>query len=253
MAVLGPNGAGKTTTVEILEGYREPRRRRGHACSASIPRPAARISGRASASCCSECGFDPFLTVREMVAMYAGFYPAPRSVDEVIELVGLDEKAASRVRTLSGGQQRRLDLALGLIGDPDLLFLDEPTTGFDPSARRQAWELIRRMGDARQDRAAHDALHGGGAGAGRPRRGDRGGGEGRGRAAGVDRRVESTAEVAVRFVLPPGVEPRADLPVAATEESGRCGRDPHRASDGGAARAHRPGRSPAARSSKDSP
>jgi len=93
-----------------------------------------------------ECGFEELLTVEEMLARQAGYYPAPRPVEEVIDLVGLEDKARARVRTLSGGQRRRLDLALALIGSPDLVFLDEPTTGFDPAARRNAWDLVKRLG-----------------------------------------------------------------------------------------------------------
>jgi ABC-2 type transport system ATP-binding protein len=142
--LLGPNGAGKTTTVEILEGYRE------------------RDGGRVDV-----LGFDPAraeeayrerigvvlqqsqlwanLTVRETHRLFAGYYRQPRDVDEVIDLVGLGEKRDARVKTLSGGQKRRLDLGVALVGDPDLIFLDEPTTGFDPAARRAAWELIRSL------------------------------------------------------------------------------------------------------------
>ena len=142
--LLGPNGAGKTTTVEILEGYRE------------------RDSGRVDV-----LGFDPAraeeayrerigvvlqqsqlwtnLTVAETHRMFAGYYERPRDVDEVIDLVGLGSKRDARVKTLSGGQKRRLDLGVALVGDPDLVFLDEPTTGFDPAARRAAWELIRSL------------------------------------------------------------------------------------------------------------
>jgi len=142
--LLGPNGAGKTTTVEILEGYR--------------PRDAGEVR---------VLGVDPWqsdgahrerigvvlqhselpaaLTVREVHRMFAGYYSQPRDVDEVIELVGLAEKAGARVKTLSGGQKRRLDLGIALVGDPELVFLDEPTTGFDPTARRTAWELIRSL------------------------------------------------------------------------------------------------------------
>jgi len=142
--LLGPNGAGKTTTVEILEGYRE------------------RDSGRVDV-----LGFDPAraeqeyrerigvvlqqsqlfanLTVRETHRLFAGYYRHPRDVDEVIDLVGLGEKRDERVKTLSGGQKRRLDLGVALVGDPDLVFLDEPTTGFDPAARRAAWEMIRSL------------------------------------------------------------------------------------------------------------
>ena len=142
--LLGPNGAGKTTTVEILEGYR------------------TRDGGRVDV-----LGFDPArgqpayrehigvvlqqsqlfanLTVRETHRMFAGYYRAPRDVDEVIELVGLTEKRDARVKTLSGGQKRRLDLGVALVGNPDLVFLDEPTTGFDPAARRAAWDMIRSL------------------------------------------------------------------------------------------------------------
>jgi ABC-2 type transport system ATP-binding protein len=142
--ILGPNGAGKTTTVEILEGYR--------------PRDGGTVS---------VLGFDPQrgerdfrehigvvlqsselwhnLTVRETHAMFAAYYRSPRDVDEVIDLVGLSEKRDARTKTLSGGQKRRLDLGVALVGDPDLLFLDEPTTGFDPGARRAAWEMIRSL------------------------------------------------------------------------------------------------------------
>ena len=142
--LLGPNGAGKTTTVEILEGYR------------------SRDSGTVEV-----LGFDPFrggnafrerigvvlqhselwpsLTVREIHGIFAGYYEHPRDVDEVIALVGLAEKAGARVKTLSGGQKRRLDLGVALVGDPELIFLDEPTTGFDPAARRTAWDMIRSL------------------------------------------------------------------------------------------------------------
>jgi ABC-2 type transport system ATP-binding protein len=143
-ALLGPNGAGKTTTVEILEGHRTP-----------------------TAGSLTVLGMDPFhngreyrerigivlqhssvereLTVTEALTIYGSMYPRRRPAGELIELVGLEEKARARVKTLSGGQQRRLELALGLVGDPDLLFLDEPTTGFDPSARRQAWGVVENL------------------------------------------------------------------------------------------------------------
>ena len=100
------------------------------------------------------------LSVTEIVELYRGYYPAPRPAAEIIELVGLTEKAGERVIKLSGGQQRRLDVALGLVGDPELIFLDEPTTGFDPSARRAAWEVVRNMRTLGQDDRAHHALHG---------------------------------------------------------------------------------------------
>jgi len=143
-ALLGPNGAGKTTTVEILEGYRG---RDGGAVSvlgADPARGGVRLRERVGIVL-QECGIEELLTVDEVMDRQAGYYPAPRPVDEVIGLVGLDDKAGARVRTLSGGQRRRLDLALALVGDPDLIFLDEPTTGFDPAARRQAWDLVKRL------------------------------------------------------------------------------------------------------------
>jgi ABC-2 type transport system ATP-binding protein len=144
LAILGPNGAGKTTTVEILEGYRE--RTSGNvSVLGTDPASGGSALRQRVGIVLQSCGFDSFLSVHEMVQMYREYYPRPRDVDEVIELVGLTDKASSRVRSLSGGQQRRLDLALGLIGDPELLFLDEPTTGFDPSARRHAWEMVRAL------------------------------------------------------------------------------------------------------------
>jgi ABC-2 type transport system ATP-binding protein len=146
VAVLGPNGAGKTTTVEILEGYRP---RDGGRVSVLGVDPAKGGSDfrQRIGIVLQEVGIDQYLSVAEALRMYGGYYQAPRSVDEVIGLVGLDEKRDSRVATLSGGQRRRLDMALGLIGDPELLFLDEPTTGFDPSARRQAWNVIENLGE----------------------------------------------------------------------------------------------------------
>jgi ABC-2 type transport system ATP-binding protein len=143
-ALLGPNGAGKTTTVEILEGYR---RRDGGEVSVldTDPQHAGR-AWRARIGIVLQLAADaPELTVAEMVGHFAGFYPSPRNPDEVIDLVGLTGKARSRIHALSGGQQRRLDVALGLIGGPELLFLDEPTTGFDPAARRAFWEVIRTL------------------------------------------------------------------------------------------------------------
>ncbi len=143
-ALLGPNGAGKTTTVEILEGFR---RRDGGTVQVLGEDP-----GRAGRRWRARIGIvlqlaagQPELTVREMIAHFAGFYPRPRDPDEVIELVGLAGKATARIGTLSGGQARRVDVALGIIGRPELLFLDEPTTGFDPQARRQFWDLIRQL------------------------------------------------------------------------------------------------------------
>ena len=145
-------------------------RRRRVACSATTPASAPRRCARGSGSCCRAAGIYPHLTVRETVAHWASLLPARRATSsEVIALVGLDESADQRARTLSGGQQRRLDLALALVGDPELVFLDEPTTGFDPAARRAAWDTVRVAARPRQDRAADDALPRRGAGAGRPR------------------------------------------------------------------------------------
>jgi ABC-2 type transport system ATP-binding protein len=143
-ALLGPNGAGKTTTTEILEGYRH--RTAGDVQVLGFD-PAERhlAMRRQIGIVLQSTGVDPFLTVREIVGMYGGYYPSPRATDEVIEVVGLTEKADIRVNKLSGGQQRRLDVAVALAGDPDLLFLDEPTTGFDPNARRNAWEIVKSL------------------------------------------------------------------------------------------------------------
>ena len=146
VALLGPNGAGKTTTVEILEGYR--RRDSGRVEVLGVdPQHGGREFRERIGIVLQEAGFEEQFSVRELVRLHAGYYPHPRGVDLVIEVVGLAEKADARVKTLSGGQRRRLDLALGIIGDPELLFLDEPTTGFDPAARRKAWELVDRLRD----------------------------------------------------------------------------------------------------------
>jgi ABC-2 type transport system ATP-binding protein len=140
-AFLGPNGAGKTTTVEILEGHRK--RTAGDVrVLGEDPQHADRQWRSRVGVVLQSSRVEQELTVRECLEMYAGYYPAPRPVHEVIKLVGLQNKAAARGGQLSGGQQRRLDVALALIGDPELVFLDEPTTGFDPSARRAAWEMI---------------------------------------------------------------------------------------------------------------
>jgi len=142
--LLGPNGAGKTTTVEILEGYRSRDAGEvsvlGHDPQSPGPDFRQRIGVVLQQS---EAWAN--ITVRETHWMFAGYYEHPRDIDEVIELVGLTEKKDARVKTLSGGQKRRLDLGLALVGDPDLIFLDEPTTGFDPAARRTAWEMIRSL------------------------------------------------------------------------------------------------------------
>jgi ABC-2 type transport system ATP-binding protein len=142
--LLGPNGAGKTTTVEILEGYRSRSAGRvsvlGHDPASRDPDLRARMGIVLQSS-----GIYQYLTVRESVAHWAGFYPRPRDVEEVISIVGLEGSAEQRANKLSGGQQRRLDLALALVGDPELVFLDEPTTGFDPAARRAAWGTVRSL------------------------------------------------------------------------------------------------------------
>jgi ABC-2 type transport system ATP-binding protein len=142
--LLGPNGAGKTTTVEILEGYRERTAGKvsvlGHDPAererALLERVGIVLQGSA---------FYPNATVTEAVELFAKYYPHPRDPREMIDLVGLDQKAGARIKTLSGGQQRRLDLAMALVGDPELIFLDEPTTGFDPAARRTAWHVIESL------------------------------------------------------------------------------------------------------------
>ena len=143
-ALLGPNGAGKTTTVEILEGYRERTDGEVSVLGRDPARAGAELKRRVGIVLQST-GVDPYLTVRETVDLYAGYYPSPRDIDEVIDLVGLVEKRSTRVSKLSGGQQRRLDVAIALAGDPELLFLDEPTTGFDPNARRTAWEIVKNL------------------------------------------------------------------------------------------------------------
>jgi ABC-2 type transport system ATP-binding protein len=142
--LLGPNGAGKTTTVEILEGYRH--RDAGEVRVLGFdPQDSARPFRERIGVVLQSSSIYPSLTVRENLKLFAGYYSAPRDVDEVIALVGLGEKPRATVRTLSGGQKRRLDLALALVGDPELVFLDEPTTGFDPAARRNAWDMIRSL------------------------------------------------------------------------------------------------------------
>jgi ABC-2 type transport system ATP-binding protein len=142
--LLGPNGAGKTTTIEVLEGYRE--RDGGEVTVLGFdPQARDRAFRERIGVVLQHSETWPQVTVAETLRIYAGYYRAPRDVDEVIELVGLGAKRDERIRTLSGGQKRRLDLALALVGDPDLVFLDEPTTGFDPQARRNAWEMVRGL------------------------------------------------------------------------------------------------------------
>jgi ABC-2 type transport system ATP-binding protein len=145
-ALLGPNGAGKTTTIEILEGFRA--RSSGEVSTLGVD-PAQRATQRWLRSrigvVLQELAVEPFYTVRQVLTRNASYYTSPRPVDEVIELIGLKEKADQRVKKLSGGQQRRLDVGLGIIGHPELLFLDEPTTGLDPQGRRDSWNLIRQL------------------------------------------------------------------------------------------------------------
>jgi ABC-2 type transport system ATP-binding protein len=209
-ALLGPNGAGKTTTLEILEGY--------------LKRDAGRVEvlGKDPAagdrSWRDQVGIvlqgtapDPYLTVHETLSRTAGFYSHPRPVDEIIELVGLGEKSGSRINKLSGGQKRRLDVAYGIIGNPKLLFLDEPTTGFDPSARRGAWEMVNELRgqgttilltthymDEAQALADHIVVIGDGRVVGQGTPDDLGG--------------RDTAALHIRFRLPEGVDP-ALLPI----------------------------------------
>ncbi|MXY88268.1 MAG: ABC transporter ATP-binding protein [Dehalococcoidia bacterium] len=143
-ALLGPNGAGKTTTVEILEGHRMRSAGEVSVLGFDPGRNEVALKER-TGIVLQQTGLEPYLTVAETVDMFRGFYPRPLPLDDILDVVGLDEQRDQRVRRLSGGQQRRLDVAVGLAGDPELLFLDEPTTGFDPSARRGAWSMIRNL------------------------------------------------------------------------------------------------------------
>ncbi|MEA2622980.1 MAG: type transport system ATP-binding protein [Chloroflexota bacterium] len=143
-ALLGPNGAGKTTTVEILEGYR-PRTAGDVSVLGFDPARRDRKMRERIGIVLQSAGVEAYLTVAEVVDLYRGYYPHPRDRDELLALVGLEDRPRARVGTLSGGQRRRLDVAVGLAGDPDLVFLDEPTTGFDPGARRHAWEVVRGL------------------------------------------------------------------------------------------------------------
>jgi ABC-2 type transport system ATP-binding protein len=143
-ALLGPNGAGKTTTVEILEGHRRLSEGTVRVLGFDPARGGVAFRQRIGIVL-QEAGIDADLTVGEALGLFAGFYPHPMPIGAALELAGLAVKERARVRTLSGGQRRRLDLALGLVGDPDLLFLDEPTTGFDPTARRQAWDTLHDL------------------------------------------------------------------------------------------------------------
>ena len=215
-AFLGPNGAGKTTTVEILEGFRT--RTEGEVLVLGVdPAHAGSEWRNRVGSVLQESSAEPGLTVRECLELYAGYYEAPRGIDETIALVGLQGKAETLGEQLSGGQRRRLDVALALIGDPELIFLDEPTTGFDPSARRAAWSVIdglRELGktvfltthymDEAENLADRIAVISGG----------------RIVAEGTPRTLGGRERMAVRisFTLPEGVDPRdLPLPVAATD------------------------------------
>jgi ABC-2 type transport system ATP-binding protein len=142
LALLGPNGAGKTSTVEVLEGFRQ---RSAGSVSVLGSDPAVHLPRQRVGIVLQESSSDPYLTVEQVIRKHRGYYQRPRPVSELLDLVGLEDKAGARVRTLSGGQRRRLDVALGIVGTPDLVFLDEPTTGFDPSARHGAWELVRKL------------------------------------------------------------------------------------------------------------
>ena len=143
-ALLGPNGAGKSTTVEILEGHR--RRTSGEVSVLGFdPHSSPREFRESIGIVLQETAIEPELSVREAIDIYGTMYPRRRDTGELIEIVGLEEKSEARIKTLSGGQRRRLELALGIVGDPQLIFLDEPTTGFDPSARRQAWSIVQNL------------------------------------------------------------------------------------------------------------
>ncbi len=143
-ALLGPNGAGKTTTVEILEGHRD--RSAGDVSVLGYdPGRNDRALKRRIGIVLQSTSVEPYLSVEETINLFRGYYPHPLPLEQILEAIGLREQRRTRVKRLSGGQQRRLDVAIGLAGDPELLFLDEPTTGFDPSARRGAWEMIRNL------------------------------------------------------------------------------------------------------------
>jgi ABC-2 type transport system ATP-binding protein len=217
-AFLGPNGAGKTTTVEILEGFRK--RSDGEVSVLGVdPANAGPEWRNRVGTVLQESAPEPGLTVRECLQLYAGYYQAPRDIDETIALVGLEAKAETLGEELSGGQRRRLDVALGLVGDPELIFLDEPTTGFDPSARRAAWGVIdglRELGktvfltthymDEAENLADRIAIIAGG----------------RIVAEGTPQTLGGRERMAARisFTLPPGVA-EAELPLPASAHDGR--------------------------------
>jgi ABC-2 type transport system ATP-binding protein len=144
VGILGPNGAGKSTTIEILEGFRQRDSGTVHVLGVDPAQGDAGWRARLGIVL-QECGFESYLTVREVLALHARYYPSPRSVDEVLDICQLTEKSGSRVLRLSGGQRRKLDVALAIIGNPEVIFLDEPTTGFDPLARKAFWSVITRL------------------------------------------------------------------------------------------------------------
>jgi ABC-2 type transport system ATP-binding protein len=214
-ALLGPNGAGKTTTVEILEGFRARDGGEVTVLGYDPARHQLQLKSRIGIVL-QTTAVEPFLTVTEAVRMWAGYYPHPRPVNEVIDLVGLTAKRNSRVAKLSGGQQRRLDVAIALSGDPDLLFLDEPTTGFDPSARREAWDVVKNLAELGKtvfltthymDEAQHLADRAAVIAAGRI--------VAQGPPSSLGGR--NLARATIRYRLPPGAAPPAELtgPVAA--------------------------------------
>lgn len=219
-ALLGPNGAGKTTTIEILEGFLG--RDTGEVQVLGFDpgqRHHQRLLRTKIGVVLQELAVEPFFTVRQVLERNAGFYPSPRPVQEVIDLVGLSEKADAKIKTLSGGQQRRLDVGLGIVGHPELLFLDEPTTGLDPAARRTTWDLIRNLSsdgttvllsshymDEVEALAQSVAVLA----------------RGRIVATGSPSSLggRDQGKVTIRFSLPDGVEP-AEVPVPAAVEDGR--------------------------------
>jgi ABC-2 type transport system ATP-binding protein len=218
-AFLGPNGAGKTTTVEILEGFRDRSDGEVRVLGTDPARAGSEWRNRVG-TVLQESAPEPGLTVRECMQLYAGYYDAPRDIDETIELVGLSGKEETLGEQLSGGQRRRLDVALGLVGDPELIFLDEPTTGFDPSARRAAWGVIeglRELGktvfltthymDEAENLADRIAVIA----------------AGRIVAEGTPQSLGGRAAMAVRisFTLPPGVAV-TELPLPAVSDNGRA-------------------------------